>query len=100
MGGTRFKRASDYKWSSAKSHSVAGVSTMIDTSQLFKYVDMGQEKWKDFIEGMDKAEDILEIRRNTMTGRPLGGDLFVQKLEKKFNVRVHALAHGRPRKIE
>ena len=94
------KRASDYKWSSAKSHSVLGASAMIDTNQLFKYVDITQEKWKNFIEAMDKPEDILEIRRNTMTGRPLGDDLFVQKLEKKFNIRLHALAHGRPRKAE
>jgi hypothetical protein len=31
-----------------------------------------------------------------MTGRPLGGSQFIQKLEKMFGTRLHALPVGRP----
>jgi hypothetical protein len=33
-----------------------------------------------------------------MTGRPLGGTSFIQKLEKAFDKKLHALPVGRPKR--
>ncbi len=38
------------------------------------------------------------IRKHTMTGRPLGGSVFIQKLETMLGIRLHALSVGRPSK--
>ena len=46
----------------------------------------------------DYEEDVSLIRKYTMTGRPLGSESFVKKLEKQFGERFHALPVGRPSK--
>jgi len=46
----------------------------------------------------DHAEEVSLIRKYTMTGRPLGSEPFIKKLEKQFGERFHALPVGRPKK--
>jgi putative transposase len=92
------KHSTDYTWSSAKEHVDKSYNGILDTSALFDYIDIGQNKWKEFIDQNDATEDVLIIRKYTMTGRPLGGAPFIKKLEARFNIRLHALSVGRPKK--
>ncbi|MDP3730404.1 MAG: transposase [Candidatus Omnitrophota bacterium] len=94
------KKAYDYVWSSAKDHVDNTHTSIIDSGELFKYVDIEQVKWKSFIDAPDNTEDISSIRKYTMTGRPLGRESFINKLEKEFGERLHALPVGRPKIVE
>ena len=94
------KKAYDYVWSSAKDHVDNTHASIIDSSELFKYIDIEQVKWKSFIDVPDNTEDISSIRKYTMTGRPLGRESFINKLEKEFGERLHALPVGRPKRVE
>ena len=87
----------DYMWSSARSHCAVSTDDIIDASKLFKYVDIKQGQWKEFIDKGDEPDEVSVIRKHTMTGRPLGSNAFIQKLEKKFGNRLHALPIGRPK---
>jgi hypothetical protein len=43
-------------------------------------------------------EKINKIRINTKTGRPLGSEKFIQKLEKKLGIKITIENPGRKRK--
>jgi len=92
------KKPYEYIWSSAKDHSDNTRTSIIDTNELFNYIDIAQDKWKGFIDDPDLAEEVSIIRKHTMTGRPLGSESFIKKLEKRLGGRLHALPVGRPRK--
>ncbi len=93
------KRPYEYTWSSAKDHVNNARSSIIDTSGLFSYMEIEQSKWKNFIDTPDNADDASNIRKHTMTGRPLGNESFINKLEKRLGERLHALPVGRPKKV-
>ena len=89
----------DYIWSSAKSHCAVSTNDIIDANSLFKYVEIEQSRWRAFIDKNEEPDDVSAIRKYTMTGRPLGGAVFIQKLEKRFGSRLHALSVGRPKRV-
>ncbi len=86
-----------YAWSSAAAH----VGEQAE-SELLKLTDwrkqMSPEQWRqELAEGLTRAEaDLLRLR--TRTGRPLGSDAFLSKLETVVGRRVRPLPIGRPRK--
>ena len=90
-------KPTDYVWSSAKSHSTIPTNDIINASNLFKYVEIEQSQWRAFIGESDEPNEVSVIRKYTMTGRPLGSAAFMQKLEKRFGSRLHALSVGRPK---
>jgi len=85
-----------YHWSSAGAH--CGVSKVPDILDLARWrKGFSEEEWKEFvIEGTDEEEKLL--RRFTRTGRPLGSDAFVARIEAALGCRLRALPVGRPRK--
>lgn len=87
-----------WKWSSASVH--CGVSNVnkIELSNLFEKIDIPQAEWKSYISEEDDSIKVEDIKKHTSTGRPLGDEKFVEKMEKKFGRRLHALPAGRPRK--
>ena len=92
------KKPYEYPWSSAKDHSGITHTSIIDAHGLFNYIEIPQDGWEGFIDAQDRAEDISMIRKYSMTGRPLGNESFIQKLEKQLGKRVRALPVGRPKK--
>ena len=72
------KRASDYRWSSAKAH-ISGIrDELLAKSELEDEID----DWKSYL-GQDESEESLKLLRNHFTtGRPMGDDKFIDKLEK------------------
>jgi putative transposase len=56
--------------------------------------------WVELLAEPDNASEVEEIRRQTYTGRPLGGDEFVPKLEGLAEKVLRPRLPGRPRKGE
>jgi putative transposase len=52
------KHPTEYTWSSAKEHADKSYNGILDTRALFNYVDIEQNKWKEFIDQNDATEDI------------------------------------------
>ncbi len=89
------KTAIDWDWSSARYH-VTGEKSLLSLGNTDKYVKI--DNWEDYLTEPDKYGLIRKIKANTLTGRPLGSDEFVARIERIFHVRLRPLARGRPRK--
>lgn len=91
------RRAWRYEWSSAAAHTDGNArSELLDLKRWYKR--FSAEAWREeLLEGLTE-EQVARIRLRTQTGRPLGSDRFVSKLETMLGRRVRALPVGRPRK--
>ncbi len=91
------RRAWQYPWSSAALHTdEKAQSELLNLPRWYKQVSA--EEWrKELAEGLTDGE-VAQIRLRTHTGRPLGSDSFVSKLETLLGRRVRPLPVGRPRK--
>lgn len=89
------ENASDWKWSSAKAH-ITGENKEIPLEDISLLIR--KEDWTRYLEEPDKESIIEEIRYYTNTGRPLGEDNFIKKLEERLSRRLKALPIGRPKK--
>lgn len=86
----------DWRWSSAREHTKNIKSSILALAPAGKFMQI--EDWESYLMQRDDEEVIKRIRANTLTGRPLGSEAFVDNLEKIFNRRLKALPHGRPNK--
>jgi len=88
-----------YPWSSAAAHcGEADEAGLLDLKWWATMVRPAH--WKSMLgsrDGEDEEIIIDRLRRHTATGRPLGTDRFVAKLEARLGRRLHALPRGRPR---
>jgi putative transposase len=91
------RRAWQYVWSSAAVHTdEKAESELLDLPSWYKKISA--EEWrKELAEGLAEAE-VVRLRLRTHTGRPLGSDGFVSKLETLLGRRVRPLPVGRPKK--
>ena len=73
-----------WRWSSARAHLAGADDGLVKTGPLSKLVD----DWREFLkEGL--SEDGAEaIRRGERTGRPLGAERFIIRLEKKLDRKL------------
>jgi putative transposase len=76
------KYAWDWPWSSARAH-VTGIDDTGLLNMEFWRKRFDKNQWKDFLlEGLDLNDEINKIRQANKTGRPLGSEEFIKKLEK------------------
>ena len=68
----------DFPWSSARAHIGGTVDALIEASPLTEEI----RDWRSFINQEESEETIKGIRRNLVTGRPLGDEAFIERLEK------------------
>ncbi|MFC1501108.1 transposase [Elusimicrobiota bacterium] len=85
----------DWEWSSARYHIGKG-KPAVPLGDLFELIDMNRNNWKSFTDSFDDENVIDAIRNNTMNGRPLGVDAFLEKLENVFGVNLRNITKGRP----
>jgi putative transposase len=91
------RRAWRYAWSSAAAHTdQSAQSDLLNLSWWYKQFSAATWR-KELAEGLTE-EEVARIRLRTHTGRPLGSDAFLSKLEVLLGRRVHPLPVGRPRK--
>jgi putative transposase len=86
-----------YDWSSAAAHTDEKAQSDLLNLRWW-YEQFSARGWrKELGEGLSK-EEMARIRLRTQTGRPLGSDGFLSKLETLLGRRVRPLPVGRPRK--
>lgn len=91
------RRAWRYEWSSAAAHTDETADSEL-LNLAWWHRQFSAEGWrKELAEGLTDDE-VARIRLRTHTGRPLGSDGFVSKLETLLGRRVRPLPVGRPRK--
>jgi putative transposase len=91
------RRAWQYPWSSAAPHTdEKAESELLNLPRWYKQTS-AQEWRKELAEGLTD-EEVARIRLRTHTGRPLGSDRFLAKLETLLGRRVRPLPVGRPKK--
>ena len=83
------KKAEAYKWSSAAAHLQGEDDILVKTSTLLEIIPDWQELLSSDL--TDEEYDIL--RRHERSGRPLGSDAFLAKLEK---ITSRALKRQKP----
>jgi len=88
------KKAEDYEYSSARAH----VFHMEDKILTEFYLCSEIEDWQAYLQVVDKKEDLAEFRKHERTGRPLGGEAFVTKLEQITGRSLRIKKAGRPSK--
>ena len=85
-----------YPWSSAAAHCGGNDATgLLDLTWWAKFAP--PHDWKAQLRTASDEIEVERLRRHTTTGRPLGGDRFIARLETKLGRRLHALPPGRPR---
>ncbi len=91
------RRAWNYPWSSAAAHAGPWVENPLLNRARWRELSRGL-RWREvLVEPQD--EDLVEqLRAHTRTGRPLGSDRFISKLETLLHRRLRANPVGRPRK--
>ena len=57
---------------------------------------ISDEQWRKELNAKIDETKLARLRANTHTGRPLGSDSFLSKLEKLLGRRVRPLPVGRP----
>ncbi len=88
-------RAEEFFHSSARAH-INGIKDEVLGEELFSH---GQRKdYAKFVSSIGSENEINEIRFYTRTGRPLGSEQFVSKMEKKLQRRFTLKSPGRPKK--
>jgi putative transposase len=88
-------RAEDYAWSSAGAHCGLRQDAVIPD-----VLAMAQEigDWAAWLRDEDDEVAVNALRRNTRTGRPLGGEAFLNLIETFLGRSVRPRKAGRPRK--
>lgn len=79
-------RAEDWPWSSARAH-LAGTDDELARAAPLSEAILGlnpRTDWRDFLAAAPAEEDFETIRRHQRTGRPLGEDAFVDRLEARL----------------
>ena len=86
-----------YRWSSAAAHCGQGdPSGLLDVRKWRKIMRAAQ--WRKLLVEAQEEQEVELIRKRTFTGRPLGSDRFIAKLETRLNRRLRANPLGRPAK--
>ena len=93
------RRAWRYDWSSAAAHTDETAKSDLLNLRWW-YEQFSAQQWRnELAEGLTE-EEVARIRLRTQTGRPLGSDGFLSKLETRLGRRVRPLPVGRPRKSQ
>ncbi len=71
-------RAEDYRWSSARAHVFKERDMLILECPIQSEI----KNWADFLATVSPKNDDKALRRNTMTGRPVGEARFIEELER------------------
>ena len=66
--------------------------------KIFDYIEQEPKEWKEFIEVPDNPDEMKGIREKTRTGRPLGTNDFIERLEGQLKRLFKLKPKGRPKK--
>ncbi|MBF0511743.1 MAG: transposase [Candidatus Omnitrophica bacterium] len=84
------EKAEDYQWSSALAH-IKGERNGLLTKF---YLEEGIKDWNQYLKKQEDENKLKCLRRHTATGRPLGEERFMEKLENDFGRVLKKLKPG------
>jgi len=87
-------RAGDYPWSSAAAHLAGKDDGLVRVRPLLELVP----RWGRHLSADPDEETVRRLRRHEGTGRPLGGERFLQRLEKIVGRLLRPRRPGRKKK--
>lgn len=70
-------RPGDWPWSSARAHLSGRDDCLVEVAPLLSMIG----DWQAFLESAVPEEELRDIRRHSRTGRPLGDESFLERLE-------------------
>jgi putative transposase len=89
------KNPEDWNWSSAKFH-INNQQGILSLRSMDKLINV--DNWKEYLCQNNDEKMILKIRGDTLTGRPSGDILFIQKFENLLKRKLVPAPVGRPKK--
>lgn len=87
------KKAEDYPWSSARAHVFREPDKMLTKFYLYSEI----KDWRTYLQEKEKDEDLDTFRKHERTGRPLGDEDFIIKIEKITGRTLKKKRAGRPK---
>ena len=81
--------AGSWPWSSARAHLTCTDDQLVKVAPLLEMAG----DWKTFLDGAAEEEHVSDIRKHERTGRPLGSEGFVERLESALD---RFLKRGKP----
>lgn len=88
------EKAEEYRWSSARAHLMSHTDQLLSSVQWLNEAE--RNDYRAFFE--EECEEVEKtIRQRTTTGHPLGGDDFVDLLERMFGHKLKVGKKGRPK---
>jgi putative transposase len=88
-------RAWEYQWSSARHHVTGEVDPLLNEPDWL-LAELRRQNYRSYLRD-EPEEKTAEIRRVTVTGRPLGGAVFLSVLESRLERVLSVQKRGRPR---
>lgn len=88
------RRARDYRWSSVRAHLSGKDDRLVSVEPLLSRVP----DWAGFLKDRANEMEQKAMHLHTNTGRPLGGDEWIERLEAKSGRSLKAGKPGRPKK--
>jgi len=92
------RKPTNYEWSSARIHCSRDLVDTMGVQAFFKVTGEREDRWDEFINEPDNTDEIRAIKQQTRKGRPLGGETFIKRLEKKLERSLQLKPLGRPKK--
>ena len=89
------KKAEDYQWSSARAHILGIKDDVLSEEGWLNEKEI--KSYRAFLRKEDKEIDAT-IRRATSTGRPVGSEGFIKKLERISGLHLFPKKGGRPKR--
>lgn len=86
--------AEEYPWSSARAHVNGLKDPLLSPIPLASQI----QDWSAFLRDDEKDDDLEQIRKIQSSGRPLGGEEFIDMLEKFTGISLRKRRPGRPPK--
>ena len=89
------KNPEDWNWSSAKFH-INNQRSILSLQGVDELINI--DNWKEYLSQNNDEGTILKIRSDTLTGRPSGNIMFIQKFESLLKRQLTSAPIGRPKK--
>jgi putative transposase len=89
-------RAEDWRWSSARAHLSGRDDCLVKVAPLLAIVG----DWRAFLDSALPEGELDELRKHARTGRPLGDEAFLDRLESLLSRVLKPMKGGRPKKTE
>ncbi|MDD5218002.1 MAG: transposase [Candidatus Omnitrophica bacterium] len=92
------KIASEWEWSSARFHCGEKGAHCFHLDQLFDFMGgAGKRNWAVVLAECDSTEEMLRIKQQTRHGRPLGNEVFFDRVESILQRELVVKTRGRPK---